>query len=146
MSSLKTIWTETRQATASALGLLILRGGCAALMLPHGLQKLQGFSVKHDSFPDPLGVGSTLSMALAIFAELVCSSLLILGLATRFAALNLVITMGVAALIVHANDPFKAKELALLYGVGFTAVLLAGPGKLSLDHLVWNKLGKKQAS
>jgi len=42
-------------------------------------------------------------------------------------------TMIVAAFIVHLDDPFKRKELALLYLVGFLIVLLMGPGKYSLD-------------
>jgi putative oxidoreductase len=42
-------------------------------------------------------------------------------------------TMLVAAFIVHLDDPFKRKELALLYLVGFLIVLLMGPGKYSLD-------------
>jgi putative oxidoreductase len=41
--------------------------------------------------------------------------------------------MLVAAFIVHLDDPFKRKELALLYLVGFLIVLLMGPGKYSLD-------------
>jgi putative oxidoreductase len=41
--------------------------------------------------------------------------------------------MLVAAFIVHLDDPFKRKELALLYLVGFLVVLLMGPGKYSLD-------------
>jgi putative oxidoreductase len=41
--------------------------------------------------------------------------------------------MLVAAFIVHLDDPFKRKELALLYLVGFLIVLLMGAGKYSLD-------------
>ena len=52
-------------------------------------------------FPDPLGVGSTTSLALAVFAEVVCSVLLAFGLFTRLAAAVLAINMATAFLMVH---------------------------------------------
>jgi putative oxidoreductase len=42
-------------------------------------------------------------------------------------------TMLVAAFIVHLDDPFKRKELALLYLVGFLIIFLMGPGKYSVN-------------
>jgi putative oxidoreductase len=41
--------------------------------------------------------------------------------------------MIVAAFIVHFDDPFKNKELALLYLAGFLIIFIIGPGKYSLD-------------
>ena len=98
---------------------LILRLVLGVFMLTHGWGKLSSFSEKSDMFPDPLGVGSTLSLGLATFAEFFCALFLIAGLFTRFAALNILITMLVAGLIFHFEDPFGKKELALLYAVGF---------------------------
>jgi putative oxidoreductase len=43
------------------------------------------------------------------------------------------VTMLVAAFHVHATDPFSKKELALAYATAALAILLAGPGRLSLD-------------
>ena len=42
--------------------------------------------------------------------------------------------MFVAAFIVHFDDPFKNKELAILYLVGFLIIFLMGPGKYSIDR------------
>ena len=109
------------------------------MLFSHGLVKLQSYSEKAQSFPDPLGVGSPLSMALAIFAEFFCSILLALGLFTRLAALNLAATMGVAAIIIHADDPFKEKELAVVYFFGFLAFILIGPGRFSLDRFIFRR-------
>lgn len=118
-------------------GLLLLRVGAGGLMAgAHGLDKLLTFTEKAASFGDPLGVGSTASLALAVFAEFFCAIAVALGLFTRFAAVPLVITMGVAAFIVHADDPFSKKELALLYGIPFLALVLTGPGDYSLDRLL----------
>lgn len=125
------------------LGLLIGRVSFAAMMLlAHGLPKLQKYSAISDKFPDPLGVGSPLSLSLAIFSELFCSALVILGLGTRLAATQLIITMAVAAFLVHSGDPFfaapgqKSKEFALMYLTAFMVIFLAGPGRYSIDAAI----------
>ena len=117
----------------SNLALFILRVCLGAFMLlAHGLPKINNFPSA--SFPDPLGLGSTISMSLAIFAEAMCSLLLILGLWTRYAVIPLIFTMLVAVLIVHAGDPFGKKELGLMYLLGYIVVFLAGPGSYSVDQ------------
>jgi putative oxidoreductase len=123
-----------------AVGLLVLRVGVGAFMIyAHGWSKLIGFSEASDSFADPFGLGSMPSLVLAIFAEVFCSALLVLGLFTRFAAIPLIATMSVAAFIVHADDPFGDRELALVYLVAYVALLLTGPGELSLDRVLLRK-------
>lgn len=120
----------------TALGLLILRVGMASSMaFGHGLSKLLNFSNSMGSFPDPIGFGSTVSFSLAVFAEFLCAILVIFGIFTRFAVIPLVVCMAVAFFIVHGSDPFAKKEMALLYLVGFSAILAAGPGKFSADGL-----------
>jgi putative oxidoreductase len=125
------------------LWLLLLRLGAAGGMLTHGYPKLmkllEGGAIK---FADPLGIGATASLALAVFAEFLCSILLALGLGTRFAALVLSITMAVAAFIQHANDPFARKEMALLYLLIFLTLLVFGPGRYSLDSQIGGKAAK----
>lgn len=71
-----------------------------------------------------------------MFAEVVCSILLVLGLFTRFAALNLIATMSVAFYFVHKASLERGPnsgELAFIYLAGFVALLLAGGGRFSLD-------------
>ena len=116
--------------------LLVLRVwlGLSMLVL-HGWGKLTGFRGGASSFPDPLGVGSSLSMGMAVFAEVVCAALLVLGLATRFAALVLIILLVVAFATVHGTrltGPGNG-EMAIIYLAGFLAIFLAGPGRLSVD-------------
>jgi putative oxidoreductase len=117
-------------------GLFLLRAGLSATMLTHGWSKVQRFAEISERFPDPLGVGSTASLALVIFAEFACAIAVLLGVATRFAAFPLVVTMAVAFFIHHGADPLEEKELAWAYLVGFTSVLLTGPGRLSLDAVI----------
>lgn len=119
-----------------SIGLLLLRLGFGGLMLTHGVPKLMNYATLATQFPDPLGVGSQLSVMMAIGAEVGCASLIILGLFTRLAAIPLVITMLVAVFIVHGADPFAKKELALLYFIPFLTLLLTGPGRFACDHLL----------
>ncbi len=120
-----------------SIGLLILRVGAGGLLFAgHGLDKLLSFGAKAALFPDPLGVGPHASLALATFAEAVCSLLVVLGVATRLSALPPLITMLVAAFVVHAGDPWVKKELALTYAVPFLTLLFTGGGRLSLDSLL----------
>ena len=117
-------------------GLLILRLAFGGFMLfGHGWGKLTSFNDAAGNFPDPLGIGSGLSLGLAVFAEVVCAALVMLGLATRLAVVPLAITMAVAALIVHGTDPFAGKELALCYLAAYVLLFFTGAGSLSLDAL-----------
>lgn len=114
-------------------GKLILRVGFSALMIPHGWQKLNRVIAGEFAFADPLKIGEKPSLALVILAELVCPVLIILGFKTRVSTVPVIITMLVAALIIHEEDPWSKKEFALLFVVGFTSILLLGAGKYSFD-------------
>lgn len=116
------------------MGLLILRFFSFAFMLTHGWPKFQKIVVGNFQFGDPIGLGSGTSLGLAVFAEFFCSLLIMLGLFTRPALLFNTITMLVAAFIVHGSDPFKTKEVALLYLVVSVALIFTGPGKYALDR------------
>ena len=83
---------------------------------------------------DPYGLGVTTSFVLVVFAEFVCSVLVILGLATRLATIPIIITMATAVIIAHANDPFGVKEKPLLFLVCFVFILIIGAGKYSVDN------------
>ncbi|WP_145200856.1 DoxX family protein [Thalassoglobus polymorphus] len=127
-----------RDTTLSA-GLLILRVAIGGFMLVHGYQKLVGFSGLATKFPDPLGIGSQMSLVATIGAEVGCSLLLILGLGTRLAALPLAFTMIIALFVIHGADPWQRKELAAIFLSVYAAIVLTGPGRFSLDHSLWGK-------
>jgi putative oxidoreductase len=122
-----------------SVGLLILRVSLGGLMLVHGIPKLMGFSAMAEKFPDPLGMGSQLSLISAIGAEIGCAVLLIVGLGTRFAAIPLAFTMFVALFFVHGSDPWKVKELAAVYLCGYLALIFTGGGAFAIDVLVQQK-------
>lgn len=120
------------------LALLIIRLTFGSIMLlQHGLTKAQNFESIRHSFPDPLHLGSPqMSLILAIFAELVCSGLVVVGFMTRLAAIPLFITMFVAVTVIHGQDAFEKKELAVLYMAASLVLILRGSGKLSIDGIL----------
>ena len=121
------------------LALLFLRVAVAAfLFFGHGLGKFMHFAENSPKFSDPLGIGPDFSYLLATSAEFLCAILVALGLFTRFALIPLCINMLVAAFVVHADDPWKSKEFALLYFIPFFTVLISGPGTFSLDNLLFS--------
>jgi putative oxidoreductase len=130
---------ERQRENALSAGLLLLRVGIGCLMLVHGVAKIQGFGQMSTGFPDPLGLGSQLSLIMAIAAEVGCSILLIIGLGSRLAAIPLAFTMFVALFLVHQADPWKAKELASVYLLVYVSLVLTGPGRFSLDQLWCSK-------
>ena len=124
--------SDTRKLDIS---LLILRLAFGVFMiLNHAWRKLDkllaGPPIK---FADPFGLGAELSLQLAVLGEVVCAALLVLGLFTRIAAVPALITMLVAAFIIHGGDPLGDKEHALLFGVVYLVVMILGPGRYSID-------------
>lgn len=129
-----------RKEFLQSFGLLVLRVGMGALMLfGHGSDKLVNFSIKAPTFADPLGLGSSFSLALAVFAEFFCSLAVALGFATRFAVVPILILLCTAAFAVHGGDPWAKKELALVYFVPYLTILFTGAGRYSLDYLFFGK-------
>ena len=122
------------------IGLLVLRVVAGGMMMTHGYEKLsQLFHGDASSFPNPIGVGSVISIILATGAEFFCALLVVLGLFTRFTAVPVIITMFVAIFIVHEGASLATRELAILYLAAFTTILLAGPGKYCVDSKIFSK-------
>ena len=115
------------------LGLLLLRLAAGGLMIVHGVQKLSAWPGIAERFPDPIGLGSGTSAALAIFAEVFCAGLVAAGALTRVALVPLIVTMLVALFVVHGSDPWGRKELAAVYLAMYVVLLVAGPGRYSVD-------------
>jgi putative oxidoreductase len=89
-----------------------------------------------------------LQARLASTTEFVCGGLLLLGLATRFAAVPLIITMAVAIRTALWDQVDGIASLAGLTEFAYVALLVwlatDGPGPLSLDALL-GRLGARRA-
>jgi putative oxidoreductase len=153
-----------RHGITTSIGLLVLRLGIGGFMASHGFGKLQMLlSGDYSQWQDPIGVGIAASLAMAVFGEFVCSLLVMAGFATRLAAIPPAFAMGVAAFVIHADDPLSmqtaamrffsgesenwfSKEPALLFLIPFLALVFTGPGKLSLDALIVSRLRRRRTA
>ncbi|WP_372932477.1 DoxX family protein [Mariniphaga sediminis] len=136
---------KTMQIANTNFALLLLRAGAALMMLTHGVPKLmQFFSGEPIAFASVFGMSTVLSLALAVFAEVLCSIFILFGLGTRLSSIPLIITMLIAAFHIHGADPFSSKEKSLLFGLIFIVLLLTGAGKYSIDYLLSEKMKKSQ--
>lgn len=123
-----------KKTVAEDIGLLLMRLGAGSMILTHGFSKLMRFFGDEPiKFMDFLGLGSVVSLSLAVFAEFFCALLILIGFKTRLATIPLMFTMLTAALVAHAADPFSRKELPLLYFIVFLSILIFGAGKFSID-------------
>ena len=127
----------TRAGDAGLLVCRVITG--AAMAYGHGYAKVfeNGFGpdagfvsgVGNLGFPAPLFFAW-----MAALSEFLGGVLLALGLMTRPAAFLVAGTMAVAAFGQHASDPFKAKELALLYLGVAVLFMLTGGGRFAVDR------------
>ena len=118
------------------LGLLVLRVCFGfSLFWCHGLSKITNFATMSQHFADPLHIGVRISLMLAIFAESFCALLVVLGLATRWAAVVIAIDVGVAFSLIHKfhlTGPGSG-EIAFLYLTVMVVLFLSGAGRYSVD-------------
>lgn len=126
-----------------------------------GYEKLIGTNWFADlSFPFPFNIlPPEISWQIATWFELGGAIALVLGLATRFFSISLIILTIVAIASVHwpeqwdtlaelakgyriiddEGDGFGNYKLPLIYIIMFLPLLFGGAGKLSLDHLIKQK-------
>lgn len=135
---MKKILFSTDHKHTINIGLLLLRVGFGILMIPHGWAKLMKFEDLQTKFMDFMGFGPSISLGLVIFAELICSVLLVLGLMTRWATIPLIVTAIVIS-SAHQWDFFGESELGSAYLVAYVTLLFTGPGAFSLDQLLCKK-------
>jgi len=107
-----------------------------------GLTKIRDWSITLALFTDEYHV-PVLPPAAAAFmgtaTELSMPLLLALGLATRFGAFVLFF-FNIIAVVSYAALPEIAVKDHILWGTMILVVLLVGPGKISLDHLLERRL------
>lgn len=123
------------------VGILLLRIGVAAMMLCHGWPKLlQLMQGQGGEWMDPLGLGSTFSLALCVFAEFFCSLAMLVGFFTRLAALVLAVNFWVAVFVYGVESSWTQNELPMLYLLCFVVLVCTGSGPLALDHLLLRRM------
>lgn len=140
----------SRNALNLDFGILLIRLILGLLMAFYGYEKLIHFNemaasdfwMKQVSF---LGMPSKISLGLTVFAELVCSVLLILGLFTRISLFFLLFCMAWIFLVVFplaildkGDNGYKFND-AFVYFMIYLGLFFTGPGRYSLDAKLWNR-------
>lgn len=124
--------------------ILILRLFFGVMFFIHGLGKMMNFSELSLTYPSVLGLGSYMTLMLAVFTEFCCSLFLIAGLLFRIMVLPMIVAMAVAFFDIH--DGFLPEgELALIYMAVFIILYFVGPGRFSFDYLIDVKFKKDRA-
>ena len=119
------------QAKLQDLGLLFLRASGALLLLwVHGLPELLNFSEQLQLIEDPFHLGATLTLSLAIFAEVVCPLLILAGVLVRWACLPILAVLLIALLVVHPEWSLFEAQFGWLLLIIFSTLLISGPGRL----------------
>lgn len=125
--------------------ILAVRLFFGVLFFVHGLDKLMNFPVLSETYPSFFGLGSYMTLMLAVFSEFCCSLFLIAGLLERIMVLPMIVAMGVAFFDVH-DAMMPEGELSLIYLVMFIILFFTGPGRYSLDYLIdmkYNEINKQ---
>ncbi|WP_236974752.1 DoxX family protein [Membranihabitans maritimus] len=114
------------------------------MLFGHGWMKVMKVINGDWKFASVLGMGEEVSLLSAVFAEAICSILLIIGFKTRIAATILLVTMLIAGFVIHSEAPLfianaeggGSKELALMYGSVFLTLIFLGGRKFSIDGIL----------
>ena len=118
-------------------GLLFMRLAAALLLLfVHGLPKLLGWSTELQHIEDPFGLGPSLTLGMAVFAEVVCPILLILGIGARLACLPVLVVLLVALVVVHPDWSLEQGQFAWLLLALYGGLAITGPGAFSIAALI----------
>ncbi|MHC8321068.1 DoxX family protein [Pseudomonas sp. GB2N2] len=119
---------------AQDIGLFFLRvSGGLFLLWVHGLPKLLNYGAQLQVIEDPFHLGANVTLMLAIFAEVLCPLLIILGVFVRLACLPILSVLLIALLVVHPQWSVDEGQFGWLLLILFTSLLIAGPGRLALN-------------
>jgi putative oxidoreductase len=124
---------------------LLARLYVAKVFFLSGLTKLRDWETTIALFQDEYHVPLLPPEAAALMGtmgELLLPVLLVLGLGGRFAALGLFV-VNIVAVISLADIPEAALQQHVFWGSLLAALVLWGPGRWSLDHLLSRRIGAR---
>jgi putative oxidoreductase len=123
----------------ASAGLLAIRLVCGPALMFHGWRKIQnpfGWMGEDTWAPGIL-------QAMAALSEFGGGLSLVLGLLVPLSSFGILCTMGVAAMThILRGDPFVGSpswELATIFFCAALLMLLAGPGRIALDAVIFKK-------
>lgn len=139
----KNLFLYSAGHTYSNLSRLFLRLFTGILFLQLSLRQMLNFDEIVHSFDGFLGLTPETSMSVLVVVEVLCAVCIMLGLLTRLAVLLPLGLMLAAEKITLSSQTGEAVQLfnfepgypVMFIGI-FIFLLLAGPGKISLDYII----------
>lgn len=133
--------------TYSNMARLFLRLFTGVMFMQFGIRQLVHFDSMRSTFPSVMGISSETSLIIMIVVELLCSLFIMVGFLTRLSTLPPIIVMiaaeyyivddllpeNISLAAIGDTDP---GYLPVMFIGIFLFMLLAGPGKISLDYFV----------
>ena len=133
------LFPQPTDSKGFSLLLLCLRLFFGLMFLLHGLEKVYNYTELCFVFPDPMNIGSEISLLFVIFAEILCSLGFIVGALFRLSIIPMLIAMITAFFYVH-NANIAQGELAFIYLMVFIMMYISGPGQYSIDAKIYEYL------
>ncbi len=122
------------------VGMLCFRVAvCTEMMVVHGFKKLGIGVAEAEKVPNPLHLPETFNEAFAVSANIVFPFLVLIGCCTRLATLPTLAVTLTGYFVLHWHDALLIKDTPYIYSVAFLFILVAGPGKYSMDNYIHKK-------
>ncbi|MCM1517918.1 MAG: DoxX family protein [Pseudoflavonifractor sp.] len=131
--------------TYTNLGRLFIRLFVGLMFMQFGIRHLIHFTEISNTFPGALGMSHETSLIVMITIELVCSLFIMTGFLTRLATIPPILSMIVAEHYILADmqtvspyliDSVQPGYLPIMFIGIYFYIILAGPGKISLDYFI----------
>ena len=141
---LKTFFMFNAGHTYSNLSRLFLRLFTGIMFLQMGVRQMTHFEEFANAVVGSMGLPGENALVAIIVLEIVCAVFIILGLFTRIALLPSIGVMIYAETVMIAATKVSSAGQMFIFEPGyplmflgiFAYMLLAGPGKISLDYLI----------
>ncbi|WP_407402891.1 DoxX family protein [Sodaliphilus sp.] len=141
MDFLKRLFLFSTGYTYSNLSRLFLRLFTGVMFLQLCVRQMLHFEALSDSMTGVMGMSPELTMSLLLVVELLSATFIILGLLTRIAVVGPMVIMAIAEKVILSQGAadhlfnFQPGYPVMFIGI-FIYILLAGPGKISLDYII----------
>ncbi|MBO4955764.1 MAG: DoxX family protein [Muribaculaceae bacterium] len=132
--------------TYSNLARLFMRLFVGIMFMQFGIRHLVNYNEMVSTFPSVLGMSSEACLIIMIVIELVCSLLIMVGFLTRLSTIPPILSMMAAEYYIlhdmlphisaYGLDSTQPGYLPVMFIGIYLFLLLAGPGKISLDYLL----------
>lgn len=139
-------FTLTTGFTYINMARLFIRLFVGVMFMQFGIRHLMNYSLLSESFPSVFGLSSATCLTLMIINELVCSLCIMVGFLTRLSVIPPIISMIAAEyyiihdLLTHLSlyglESTDPGYLPIMFIGIYLFILLAGPGKISLDYFI----------